>query len=113
VNREPLPTPAPLVSFILPVYDEEGSVDLFARTLREELDAAALDMRFEFIYVNDGSADGSLAHLHALAAADDRVQVIDFSRNFGHQIAVTAGLDHASPDAWSAARGGGAHPPVA
>jgi glycosyltransferase involved in cell wall biosynthesis len=92
-------TPAPLVSFILPTFNEEGSIDLFTRTLHEELDAARLDMRFEFIYVNDGSADGSLERLHALAAADDRVQVIDFSRNFGHQIAVTAGLDHATGDA--------------
>jgi glycosyltransferase involved in cell wall biosynthesis len=99
VTADQHPTPAPLVSFILPTFNEEGSIDVFSRTLHEELDAAKLGMRFEFIYVNDGSADGSLERLHALAAADDRVQVIDFSRNFGHQIAVTAGLDHASGDA--------------
>ncbi|MFD2339560.1 glycosyltransferase family 2 protein [Clavibacter tessellarius] len=99
MTAEPLPASEPLVSFILPVYNEEDSVELFSRTLTEALEAADLGMRFEFVYVNDGSADGSLEHLHALAAADDRVQVIDFSRNFGHQIAVTAGIDHASGDA--------------
>ncbi|PPF67020.1 glycosyltransferase [Clavibacter michiganensis] len=99
MNAEPHRTPAPLVSFILPTYNEEGSIDLFARTLREALEDADLGMEYEFIFVNDGSADASLEHLHALAAADGRVQVIDFSRNFGHQIAVTAGLDHAAGDA--------------
>jgi glycosyltransferase involved in cell wall biosynthesis len=99
VTAEPLHAPAPLVSFILPTYDEEANIELFSRSLLAELEAADLGARYEFLYVNDGSADRSLEHLHALAASDPRVQVIDFSRNFGHQIAVTAGLDHASGDA--------------
>ncbi|OUE08312.1 hypothetical protein CMsap09_05135 [Clavibacter michiganensis] len=94
------PTPArPLVSFVLPSYNEAGSVDLFYRTLVDTVEEADLDVDMELIYVNDGSRDDTLQKLLAIAAEDDRVQVIDFSRNFGHQIAVTAGLDHARGDA--------------
>ncbi|CAQ00756.1 glycosyltransferase [Clavibacter sepedonicus] len=89
----------PLVSFILPSYNEAGSVDVFYRTLVETIEGADLDLDMELIYVNDGSRDDTLQKLLAIAATDDRVQVIDFSRNFGHQIAVTAGLDHARGDA--------------
>jgi glycosyltransferase involved in cell wall biosynthesis len=89
----------PLVSFILPSYNEGASVDLFYRTLVETVEAADLGIRLELIYVNDGSRDDTQEKLLALAGRDERVQVIDFSRNFGHQIAVTAGLDHARGDA--------------
>ena len=51
---------------------------------------------YEFIYVNDGSSDRTLEILQDLAKNDPRVQVVDFSRNFGHQIAIIAGLDHAT-----------------
>ncbi|MFD3457953.1 glycosyltransferase family 2 protein [Streptomyces sp. NPDC058691] len=88
----------PLISYVLPVYNEEEGI----RTFHKEL-AAALDgrreFRYELIYVNDGSSDGSAEILRDLAKSDARVRVVDFARNFGHQIAVTAGVDEADGDA--------------
>ena len=55
------------------------------------------DLDFEFVYVNDGSTDASLERLLELRAADPRVTVLSLSRNCGHQIAVTAGLDAGAP----------------
>jgi dolichol-phosphate mannosyltransferase len=66
---------------------------------------------FGFIYVNDGSSDGTQAQLETLCAADDRVRVIELSRNFGHQAAITAGLDQADADAVITMDGDGEHPP--
>ena len=87
-----------VVSYVLPVYNEAGGI----RAFHERLTAATRerpDLSFEFVYVNDGSLDGSLAILRELAASDPAVKVLDFSRNFGHQMAITAGLDHARGDA--------------
>lgn len=87
-----------LISYVLPVFNEAAGI----RTFHERLTDAARtrpDLTFEFIYVNDGSRDDSLALLTELAAADPAVKVLDFSRNFGHQMAITAGLDHARGDA--------------
>ncbi|MER6286226.1 glycosyltransferase family 2 protein [Streptomyces sviceus] len=87
-----------LVSYVLPVYNEEDGIKAFHTEL-----SAALDERpefdYELVYVNDGSGDGSLAILKDLAKNDERVRVVDFARNFGHQIAITAGLDVARGDA--------------
>jgi dolichol-phosphate mannosyltransferase len=88
----------PLVSFVLPVYDEVGGIAEFHRVLSTTMDTRA-DLRVEYVYVNDGSRDGSLQVLDSIAAGDDRVRVLDLSRNFGHQIAITAGLDAATGDA--------------
>ena len=87
----------PLVSYVFPVHDEEGNID----PLHEQVSAAiaTLDVDAEFVYVNDGSTDRSLERLIALAERDDRVTVVDLARNFGHQMAVTAGIDHARGDA--------------
>ncbi|MFN2321014.1 MAG: glycosyltransferase family 2 protein [Dermatophilaceae bacterium] len=87
----------PCISYVFPIYDEEGNIDL----LHEQVSAAiaTLDVDAEFIYVNDGSTDDSLARLVALSERDDRVMVVDLARNFGHQMAVTAGIDHARGDA--------------
>ena len=67
--------------------------------------------RVGFVYVNDGSSDGTQAQLEALFAADERVRVIELSRNFGHQAAITAGLDQADADAVITMDGDGEHPP--
>lgn len=87
----------PCISYVFPVHDEEGNLDL----LHEQVSAAiaTLDVDVEFIYVNDGSTDDSLTRLVALSERDDRVTVVDLARNFGHQMAVTAGIDHARGDA--------------
>ena len=88
--------PAPDVSIVVPVRNEQDNV----APLIAEI-AAALDgrWRYEIIYVNDGSRDESLSLLRATADGDPRVTVIDLSRNHGHQLAVTAGLDAARGDA--------------
>jgi glycosyltransferase involved in cell wall biosynthesis len=85
------------LSLVIPIYNEEAvvaalreAVDNFARTVPGEV---------ELILVNDGSSDQTLALLADWAASDGRVRVLHLSRNFGHQIAATAGLDHATGDA--------------
>ena len=88
---------AGLLSFVLPVHNEAANVHPLHGRLTAIVEQ--LDHQAEFIYVNDGSTDESLAVLRGLARRDPRVVVIDFSRNFGHQIAVTAGLDEARGDA--------------
>lgn len=88
----------PLISYILPVYNEAEGL----RRFHAELVAAVAtrpEYNYEFVYVNDGSADGSLEILRDLAKNDPRVCVIDFARNYGHQIAITAGLDHGTGEA--------------
>lgn len=87
-----------LVSYVLPVYNEEDGI----RDFHARLVAAARtrpDLDFEFIYVDDGSRDRSLAVLEEIAGTCDAVRVLNLSRNFGHQMAITAGLDHARGDA--------------
>lgn len=86
------------ISYIFPIYNEEGNIDLLYRTMSSLL-AKNKKYEYEIIFINDGSRDNSLELLIALQQADHRIRVIDFSRNFGHQIAVTAGLDAAKGDA--------------
>lgn len=87
-----------LVSFVLPVYDEAEGLRAFHAELLRAVGQRP-DLSVEFVYVNDGSRDGSLDVLHELALGDRRVRVLDLSRNHGHQVAITAGLDHAHGDA--------------
>lgn len=87
-----------LLTVVVPVFNEEPCLAaLFARlqAVRAQL---ADQVRVELLFVDDGSRDHSLAMLTALALEHEHVQVISFSRNFGHQIAVTAGIDHARGD---------------
>ncbi|MEU7467609.1 glycosyltransferase family 2 protein [Streptomyces sp. NPDC044984] len=87
-----------LVSYVLPVFNEQDGI----RRFHDELVAAIgtrPELSFELVYVNDGSSDASLAILRDLAKNDPRVRVVDFARNFGHQMAITAGLDEARGDA--------------
>jgi glycosyltransferase involved in cell wall biosynthesis len=85
------------VSYIFPIYNEAGNIP----RLYERVCEATADLPYdiELLFVNDGSADGSLDLLMDLQEQDDRVTVIDFARNYGHQLAVTAGLDAATGDA--------------
>jgi dolichol-phosphate mannosyltransferase len=84
-----------LLSVVAPMYEEEEIVGRFADRV-----AAALDgVDYELILVDDGSKDRTAAAMSAAAAADPRVKVVALSRNFGHQPALTAGLDHARGDA--------------
>ena len=83
------------LSVIIPIYNEEANLAALYQRLTGVLGGLHLPGGYELLFVNDGSHDGSLALLRALAAGDGRVRYLDFSRNFGHQIAVTAGLDRA------------------
>lgn len=85
------------LSLVIPVFNEEEVLPVTIPQLRGALQAIGCD--YEIIFVNDGSRDGSLAKLTAEASQDSRIKVLSFSRNFGHQVAVTAGLDFASGDA--------------
>jgi dolichol-phosphate mannosyltransferase len=84
-----------LLSVVAPVYNEEELIEEFYSRVRSALEG----VRFELVLVDDGSSDGSTAILDRLATSDPRVRVIYLSRNFGHQTALTAGLDHAGGDA--------------
>jgi dolichol-phosphate mannosyltransferase len=88
----------PLISVVCPVYREEATIDEFRRRLVAAMESIP-DIRFEVVFVNDGSDDRSGAVLRELCAQDPRLKLIDFSRNFGHQLAITAGMDEANGDA--------------
>lgn len=87
-----------LISYIFPIYNESGNIDLLYKTISELIKPIS-KYEFELIFINDGSRDDSLDKLVSIQQKDDRVKVINFSRNFGHQLAVTAGLDHAEGNA--------------
>jgi polyisoprenyl-phosphate glycosyltransferase len=84
-----------LLSVVAPVYNEEATIEEFYGRVCGALNG----VRFELVLVDDGSADGSAAAMERLATTDPRVRVISLSRNFGHQTALTAGLDHARGNA--------------
>ncbi len=86
----------PLLSLVVPVFNEDESIDLFLDAVEPFLDRAGL--RFEIVFVNDGSRDDTLAHLLDRGARDPRVKVVNLSRNFGKEAALTAGIDHAKGD---------------
>jgi dolichol-phosphate mannosyltransferase len=86
-----------VVSVVLPVYNERAVVEPLAAAVAKSIAAAGAD--HELIFVNDGSSDGSGQELDRLAAGDPKLRVIHFTRNFGHQAAVQAGLAHATGDA--------------
>ena len=82
------------LSIVIPIYNEETNLPALNARVSAMLDA--LPLQTELIYVNDGSRDRSLEMIRELSAQDPRIHFINFSRNFGHQIAITAGLDLSS-----------------
>lgn len=84
------------ISVVVSVYNEELSLNRFYDTTVEILAQAAWD--YELIFVNDGSVDGSIELLKDFSAKNANVKVVDFSRNFGHEAAMIAGIDHAEGD---------------
>jgi glycosyltransferase involved in cell wall biosynthesis len=87
----------PLLSIVIPCMNEELVLGETARRLIAALGVA--DFQFELVFVDDGSKDHTAEILRELQSADPRVRVVRLSRNFGHQVAITAGLEHASGDA--------------
>ena len=85
-----------MLSIVVPVYNERETVDELCRRLAGVLTPLG---PYEIVLVDDGSTDGTWDALRGLAAADERLRLLRLSRNFGHQIALTAGLDAARGDA--------------
>jgi dolichol-phosphate mannosyltransferase len=97
VTLEQMPRDHYVISLVVPVYNESEVLPLFYERATRALEA--LDgSDYEIIFIDDGSRDGSFPLLASLANADPHIRVLKFSRNFGHQIAITAGIDHARGD---------------
>lgn len=86
-----------LLSLVCPAFNEEAVLTEFHRAVRREM--KALDQPFEVVFVNDGSDDGTLPLMHAIRARHPNTTIVDLSRNYGKEIALTAGLDAAAGDA--------------
>ena len=84
------------ISVVVPIYNEEESLRECNNRLLNVLDNIQSD--YEIIYVNDGSKDTSLTILKELAKNNEKIKVLSFSRNFGHQVAVSAGIEHSKGD---------------
>ena len=97
------------IDIIIPVFNEEGVVEQTHTTLRAVIDS--LPYVFTVYYVDDGSKDRTAESLAGLAKADERVVVLEFSTNFGHQAALTAGLDASQGDFVISMDADGQHPP--
>jgi glycosyltransferase involved in cell wall biosynthesis len=100
-----------LLSIVAPFYNESDVVGLFYQGLRPVLDSLT-DLDVEIVFVDDGSTDDTLDQLNRIADRDPAVRVCSLSRNFGHQIALTAGLDVAAGDAVITMDSDLQHPPV-
>jgi len=90
-------TDHPILSVVAPCFNEEGVLHELYRRISQVLDGSG--ETWELVLVNDGSRDRTPEIMRELHAQDERVKVVDFARNFGHQIAVTAGMDYAQGDA--------------
>lgn len=86
-----------LISIVVPMYYEENVADECYKRLKKVMNDN--NINYEFIFVNDGSKDRTFEILNKIAEEDNNAKIISFSRNFGHQIAVTAGVDKAKGDA--------------
>ncbi|HUM08336.1 MAG TPA: glycosyltransferase family 2 protein, partial [Acidocella sp.] len=87
-----------LLSLVVPFYNEAEAIQSFADSILPPLETVP-DTRWEIVCVDDGSKDGTLLKLVALAQADPRFRVLEFSRNFGKEAALTAGIDAANGEA--------------
>lgn len=106
-----MPKTNKLVSIVISAYNEENNVAELYKQLKQNLqNMPAID--FEFIYVDDGSSDKTLANCMALQNEDERIKIVQLKRNFGHEIAMTAGMDYAQGDAVIFMDADLQHPPV-
>lgn len=85
-----------LLSVIIPVFNEQDNIEPLIKALKMVVEQLELDS--EFVFINDGSRDNTLNLLVDRAAGDRRIKILNFTRNFGHQKAVMAGLDHCAGD---------------
>ncbi|HMM20245.1 MAG TPA: glycosyltransferase family 2 protein [Selenomonadales bacterium] len=98
-----------LISIVVPVFNEQENIEIFCREVFRHM--APLPYRFEIIFVDDGSRDATPVLLARLAGEDSRVRALLLARNFGHQVALSCGLDHADGDAVITMDGDLQHPP--
>lgn len=98
-----------MISIVTPVYNEEENVEFFHDAVTRVM--KQLNMDYELIYVNDGSCDRTEQLINALAEQDSHVRALSFARNFGHQVAITCGMDFARGDAVITMDGDMQHPP--
>lgn len=99
-----------MISIVTPVYNEEGNVVFFHDEVTKVM--ASLSMDYELLYINDGSSDKTDELIHELAKKDSHVRVVTFARNFGHQMAITCGMDLAQGDVVITMDGDMQHPPA-
>ncbi len=99
-----------MISIVTPVYNEEDNVVYFHDEVTKVM--KSLKMDYEILYINDGSRDDTEKKLKALAAKDPHVRAVSFARNFGHQIAITCGMDLADGDAVITMDSDMQHPPA-
>jgi glycosyltransferase involved in cell wall biosynthesis len=95
------------ISIVVPVYNEEANI----APLTEKLEQVLAGCRHEIIFVDDGSRDGTLERIKALHGSNPHLHYLSLSRNFGHQNALKAGLDHAAGDCVITMDGDLQHPP--
>lgn len=98
------------VDLVIPIFNEEEAIHQTYADVCAVVDALPYD--FHFIYVDDGSNDGTADTLRAICANDQRVTLLQLSRNFGHQAALTAGMDASQGDVMISLDGDGQHPPA-
>lgn len=98
-----------LISIVVPVFNEQDNIDNFHREVVKYMEQLAY--KFELIFIDDGSSDATPMILERLAHEDKRVRALIMARNFGHQVALTCGLDHAIGDAVITMDGDMQHPP--
>ena len=98
-----------LLSIVVPVFNEEDNIQKFYTTVKDVLQT--LDYDHEIIFVDDGSSDDSAGMLRYIGHQDPKVKVLLLARNFGHQLALTCGLDYAKGDAVITMDGDMQHPP--
>ena len=97
------------IDLVIPVYNEAEAIERTYSDIRQVVDVLPYD--FNFIYVDDGSSDGTANTLRRISASDGRVTLLQLSRNFGHQAALTAGMDASQGDVMISLDGDGQHPP--
>lgn len=97
------------IDLVIPVYNEAEAIERTYSDIRQVVDVLPYD--FNFIYVDDGSSDGTADTLRRISANDGRVTLLQLSRNFGHQAALTAGMDASQGDVMISLDGDGQHPP--
>jgi dolichol-phosphate mannosyltransferase len=98
-----------MISIVVPVFNEQEALPELYRRVSDVMDS--VDMPFEFVLVDDRSTDKSLEIMLELCQKDRNVKVLEFSRNFGHQMAIAAGLDYARGEAVITMDGDLQHPP--